>query len=187
MMLISVIICTYKRYELLRLAIESIAAQTAGREQFEVFIIGNDKTESEGIKKFVEDFSSELNIRSVIETETGLSNARNRGIKEAKGDYLWFLDDDAKANPDYIKHLKIVIFDINPDACGGSYYPFDITKKNKWYKDAYGTYKYPNLPRFAYEDEFLKGGKMIFKKNIFDNHVLFDKKLGMKGCNCAFD
>jgi GT2 family glycosyltransferase len=41
-----------------------------------------------------------------VETNQGLSYARNRGIAEAKGEILVFLDDDAFIGKDYLKNLE---------------------------------------------------------------------------------
>ncbi|MDD5362978.1 MAG: glycosyltransferase family 2 protein [Ignavibacteria bacterium] len=180
-MQVSVIICTYKRYELLRLAVDSLINQTASKDLFEVLIIENDIKESKEIKEITEYASKQINIRKTLEPSIGLSNARNKGIKEAKGGYLWFLDDDAKANPDYILNLNKIIDEIHPDVCGGPYFPFYLTDKPKWFKDEYGTNQYNNLPRMLNDNEYLSGGNIVFKNSFFNEYGFFDTSLGMKG------
>jgi glycosyltransferase involved in cell wall biosynthesis len=45
----------------------------------------------------------EVILRYVVEPEQGLSAARNKGIKEAKGDIIIYIDDDALVDSDYIR------------------------------------------------------------------------------------
>jgi glycosyltransferase involved in cell wall biosynthesis len=48
------------------------------------------------------------NLRYVFEAKLGLSAARNRGLFEARGDFVAFLDDDAVADPDWLEWLARV-------------------------------------------------------------------------------
>ena len=63
-----------------------------------------DHTESE-CQRFRETYPS-LNFHYVMEVKQGLSHARNRGIRESRGETLVFLDDDAFAEGDYLQRLS---------------------------------------------------------------------------------
>jgi glycosyltransferase involved in cell wall biosynthesis len=47
-------------------------------------------------------FAPGLPIRCVREEEPGLSNARNKGVAEAKGDYICWTDDDVVLDPQWL-------------------------------------------------------------------------------------
>lgn len=48
-----------------------------------------------------------------LDTNRGVSAARNRGIEEARGNYLWFADADDRVDPDLLQKVKESL-DINP-------------------------------------------------------------------------
>lgn len=89
--LISVIIPTYNRADLLREALQSLTKQTF--RSFEVII--SDDGSIDSTREVVEEFSSILNIQYIHQENFGrASRPRNIAIKNAIGQYLAFLDSD---------------------------------------------------------------------------------------------
>ncbi|MFA4646566.1 glycosyltransferase [Pyrococcus kukulkanii] len=86
---VSVIIPTYKRNELLKRAIDSVLDQ--GFDDFEVIIV--DGARSEETRELVRSYG-DGRIRYVPQKGRGIANARNLGVKKARGEYIAFLDDD---------------------------------------------------------------------------------------------
>ena len=88
---ISVIVPAYNEEKYLNNALNSLVEQTyAG---FEVIIINDGSTDETQkiIDKYCKNYS---NFRGIYQENSGVSAARNRGIKESKGDYIAFLDAD---------------------------------------------------------------------------------------------
>jgi glycosyltransferase involved in cell wall biosynthesis len=50
-------------------------------------------------------FRDALPLRMVAEPARGIPAARNRGIREARGDLVLFIDDDCEADPDWVERL----------------------------------------------------------------------------------
>src|SRR5688500_3500637 len=97
-MQVTVIICTRNRADQLRRTLESAAAvDTPEHVSWELLVVDNGSTDH--TPEVVESFSGRLPIRRVSEPEAGLSNARNRGVAEAKGDYICWTDDDVLIDP----------------------------------------------------------------------------------------
>lgn len=95
---ISVIICTRNRAACLRKALDSLADQNFPVDQFETLVIDNDSCDN--TKNTVADFQKRhpaMAVHYIHEPVLGLSKARNTGLKEALGDYVAYLDDDAIA------------------------------------------------------------------------------------------
>ncbi len=96
--LISVVIPTYNRAALLVPAIQSALAQTY--PHIEILVIDDGSTDEthEAVKDLIERTSSQggaaKQIRYIYQTNQGQSSARNRGIAEAQGDWIAFLDSD---------------------------------------------------------------------------------------------
>jgi hypothetical protein len=98
---ISVIICTHNpRQDYLKRVLEALREQTLQKDQWELLLIDN---ASEGTLAKHWDVSWHRLARHVREDELGLTPARLRGIVEARGDLLVFIDDDNLVDPDYLE------------------------------------------------------------------------------------
>lgn len=94
--LVSVIIPTYKRSEKLTRAIHSVLAQTY--ENLEVLVVNDNEPEDEytaQLKAQVKQYDHDTRFRLVMQKKhINGAVARNVGIRQAKGEYIAFLDDD---------------------------------------------------------------------------------------------
>ncbi len=116
---LSIIICTYNRADYLRDTLLSVLDTEAEPAKFEVLIIDNNSSdETEAVTQHFIDSYSQFSVRYIKETSQGLSHARNRGIAEAAGQVLLFLDDDISAHPSFIP-AWISFFQNHPQAAGG--------------------------------------------------------------------
>lgn len=105
-MVVSVIIPTYNRSHLIELTLDSFIRQNFRKEDFEIIISNNNSTDNteEVVKRFIEKNSS-FNLKYIVESRQGVHFARNSAAKLAKGEYLYFTDDDMIAEPDALKEL----------------------------------------------------------------------------------
>jgi glycosyltransferase involved in cell wall biosynthesis len=100
MVQISVIICTHNpRAEYLRRVLDALKAQTLPKDQWELLLIDNASKEPLAAKF---DLTWHPQGRHVREEELGLTPARLRGIKEARGADLVFVDDDNVLASDFL-------------------------------------------------------------------------------------
>lgn len=91
--IVSVIIPSYNRARFLGRAIQSILDQTY--RNFEILVIDDGSTD--GTRDVAESFGKV--VRYVYQPNSGVSAARNHGIRIARGDYLAFLDSDDEFLP----------------------------------------------------------------------------------------
>ena len=101
-MMLSVILCTYNRERYLYNVLHSLAVGTC--RDYEIVLVNNnstDGTEAE-CRRFQADHP-DVAFRYCIESQQGLSYARNRGIRESQGEVLVYVDDDALVNPEYLQ------------------------------------------------------------------------------------
>lgn len=99
-MLISVIIPLYNKANSIESTINSLICQTY--TDFEVVIINDGSTDNSlEIVSGIED----RRIRIINQQNAGVSAARNRGAKEAKSEYIFFLDADDYIYPDCLMVL----------------------------------------------------------------------------------
>ena len=133
--MLSIIVCTYNRDKYLYGALQCIAENGFPTEAYEIILVNNmsaDNTEAE-CQKFEHDYPN-VNFHYFVETNQGLSYARNRGIEESRGETLVFLDDDSYIQKDYLLNLRKQL-DAHPniDAFGGKIDPvFESGEAPKW-------------------------------------------------------
>jgi glycosyltransferase involved in cell wall biosynthesis len=177
---ISVVICTFNRAPLLEDAIVSLYEQTCDPALFEVLVVDNNSTDdtAERCERLMSRYPT---LRMVKETRTGLSHARNRGLEEARGCYIGYLDDDAKVPPHWIQQADRIIRELAPLAFGGPYVPYYNSPKPFWYKDAYGSREPAESTRWLQENESLTGNNMFFRRDVLEELGGFDPRLGMTG------
>lgn len=97
----SIIIPAWNEEDFVGAAVGALQAQDYPRNQFEIIVVDNNSTDgtAEAARKAGAD-------KVVKETEQGTNMARNRGVKEARGKMLAFLDADCIPPPDWLRHLE---------------------------------------------------------------------------------
>jgi glycosyltransferase involved in cell wall biosynthesis len=129
----------------------------------------------------------EVAFRYVVEPEQGLSAARNKGIKEAKGEMIIYVDDDALVDSDYIRtYAEHFAAHPNTMAAGGPIEPLYETQEPSWmspYTKALLTawMNYGDKVREYPKGRYPGGGNAAYRKVVFDQVGLFNTDLGRKG------
>ena len=100
-MLITVAICTLNRAELLRRTLESSAAMRVPPQlDWELVVVNNGCTDH--TDELIAAFAGRMAVRREFEPQRGVSNARNRAVDAARGDYIVWTDDDVIVNPAWL-------------------------------------------------------------------------------------
>src|SRR5262245_25758108 len=97
---LSIIVCTYNRYDMLPNAITSLLGQQVAPDSLEIIVVDNSPDQTAALN-FSTRLAYEPRIRYFIEPTPGLSNARNVGVGHSRSNLVAFLDDDAIAAPDW--------------------------------------------------------------------------------------
>lgn len=100
--MISIIMPVYNKYNYLTKSLNSIINQTY--KDFELIIV--DDGSSDGSEKLCDEFAKkDERIRVIHLKNSGVSNARNVGLDNAKGKYLQFIDSDDYISEDMLEKL----------------------------------------------------------------------------------
>lgn len=95
--MISVVIPLYNKEKQIAYTLQSVFEQTF--QDFEIVVVDDGSTDNsvEKVEKF-----DDSRIRLIHQTNAGVSAARNRGIEEARGELIAFLDADDEWMPEYL-------------------------------------------------------------------------------------
>jgi glycosyltransferase involved in cell wall biosynthesis len=97
-MLITVAICTFNRAESLRSTLDSLVAMPVPSDlAWEIVVVNNNSTDH--TDDVICEYTGRLPVRREFEPQAGKSNALNRAIDVAKGDYIVWIDDDVLVDP----------------------------------------------------------------------------------------
>ena len=129
-MIFSVVIPCYNCVKTLEATVNSVRA--CGLTDYEILLI--DDGSSDGTAKLCDTLCVRYpELRCVHQENAGVSAARNRGIDEAQGEYLWFVDADDTVDEGSLADAAKVAEEQKPDMLifGMS---FDFYHKGKVYR-----------------------------------------------------
>jgi glycosyltransferase involved in cell wall biosynthesis len=125
-------------------------------------------------------------VRVVREEELGLSNARNRAIAEARGDYVIFMDDDETADPDWLRAYERLVDAHRPDAFGGRIRVLFEDARPAWLRDELLGFlgelnRAERVVPLTDPYTSFYGGNFGLRRTVCDRVGGFDAMLGRKG------
>lgn len=100
---ISIIMPCYNCETLIDETLESLEQQTC--KEFEVICVNDGSKDQTADKLEAWKAKNAFSMKVIHQENGGVSRARNRGIQEATGEYLMFLDSDDMYHPEYVKLL----------------------------------------------------------------------------------
>ncbi len=210
-LLVSVVICTHNRARYLRETIRSLASQTLRRECFEILVVDNASTD-ETRCTVLEELSHVKNIRYIYEPVLGLAHARNTGWRNAKGQYVAYLDDDGLACQTWVERIVEAFATVNPapGCVGGRVDPIWESPPPAWISDDLASLlavvNWSHRPIFLSGEQYLAGVNMAFprallaeldgfhpgvdrlgKKLLSNGDILIERLLEAKGYGIFYD
>lgn len=170
--MISIIIPVYNVSQYLNGCVQSVVNQYY--KDFECVLI--DDGSSDGSEIICDQWEQkDSRIKVIHQSNQGVSKARNRGIAEAQGEYITFIDSDDWIDPNYLNELfqPIEKYDVDLVVCGLQQHYTDGTSKNYSYKT--GIINIEQQETNAFTDinkKFLFFGPYIklYKRTIIQKH-----------------
>lgn len=183
---LSVIVPIYNVEEYLENCIESILNQTF--KDFELILV-NDGSTDNSLYICYEYMSKDNRIKVIDKDNGGVSSARNRGIKIAKGEYIAFVDPDDDIESNMYEELMNRITKYNVDIVISSFKYVDLIKNNTIYqkiwsktekvidKDEIKNEIFYDLLSFKEGYGIYNPVNKIYRKDILlKNNIIFDEK-----------
>ncbi len=197
-MQLSVVLSTWNRAHLLGDSLRALAAQEVPPGlAWEIVVVDNNSTDATPrvVAEFAEAFarrSPAVPIRRVFEPAQGLSHARNRGVREARGAIVAFSDDDVLPASDWVAAIPAAMDRWSADGVGGRILPrFEgPTPPPAWLTGNRRLMR--QLALMDWEESALLarplqpnpqvwGANMAFRREVFDRVGEFDPRRGPSG------
>lgn len=187
---ISIIIPVYNVEKYIRQCLESVINQTY--KNLEIIVV-NDGTKDSSIK-IVEEYLNDKRIKIINQNNQGLSSARNKGLNEANGEYVFFLDSDDWLEKDAIENLEKGL-EKEIEIISANFYSYDEIKKVR--NTNFLNLKYNQIENGKklllneleivvwnklYNTSFLKKNNLFFLENIIheDEHFTYECYMSAK-------
>jgi len=189
--MITATISTYNREHYLPQVLDSLKRQTLFKDLFEIILVDNNSPGN--TKEIAMSFKAknpDIAFEYYLERNQGLSYGRNRGIKEASGKYVTFIDDDAFLADDYLEVIYNY-FEANTGvvAIGSKillHYESVIPDwENKYLNSLLGYFNIGDEVKRFPKSDYPRGSNMSFKTSVFEKVGGFNVELGRKGGNLA--
>ena len=165
---------------MLRGVLTDLMSQKVADDVHEILVVDNASTDDtrEVVEKLARTYSS---LYYIHEPVLGLSCARNRGWRVARGAYVAYVDDDCRIPREWVAVAADIVTTVRPGAFGGPYYACYDTEKPRWFKDSYESHVQGDTAGPLADNECLDGMNMVFRRGILEELGGFDSRLGMQG------
>ncbi|MDB4870305.1 MAG: glycosyl transferase family 2 [Gemmatimonadales bacterium] len=181
---ISVVICTWNRGRLLRKTLEQMTRLIIPPGAvWELVVVNNNS--SDDTDSVLREFEGKLPVVRLFEPTAGKSYAANLAVREAKGEYIVWTDDDVLVEPDWLQ-AYVTAFAMWPDASvfGGAIDPWFEQTPPRWLEEvfrqveeAYAALDYGPTGLAMTHESYPFGANMALKRSA---HLMqpFDTRLG---------
>ncbi|MFK4069048.1 glycosyltransferase family 2 protein [Streptomyces sp. NPDC029674] len=180
----TVVICVYTedRWEDILAAVSSVRAQSL--TALETLLVVDHNVSL--LARLTKEYKETEDVRVLANAgPRGLSAGRNTGIAASRGDIIAFLDDDAVAERDWLRHFAEAFEDPRVLAVGGRTMPaWESGRRPRWFPEEFDwvvgcTYK--GLPRGRVRVRNVLGGNASFRRTAFDAAGGFATGIGRDG------
>ncbi len=173
---VTVVIPVYNTQQFIEECVLSIRNQTLNSARIEILLINDGSIDKSG--EICERLSKQFKeVRYICKENSGVSDTRNNGIKQAQGKYIMLLDSDDYLSEETIENL-VTFFDAHYDEVDLVTYPIYWDRNGK--KSLHGRYsgsKYDkgtavyDLEEYPYLNQSTVN---IIFKNEFEENLLYD-------------
>lgn len=184
--LLTIIVPVYNVERYLEQCIQSLLAQDIPQIDYEILLINDGSTDkSFEIAKRYKD--THENIILLTQENKGQAAVRNRGVKNANGEYIMFVDSDDMLLPNVLKNIIITAKEYNLDVCAYKMVCYDSKgnmhdaacqpfSSNKVYDGKYAIMHGADIGSsciYLYKHKFLIENNLKFLEGIYHEDVEF--------------
>lgn len=168
---VSIIVPVYNEESNIKFLIESLLNLNYPKHKYEIIIVDNNSKD-----KTVEIIKEFQQVRCLFEKKQSSCISRNKGIREAKGNILAFIDGDCIPDKDWLRNAVIHILNRDVDIVAGQIVP-SINFPSKLIEIYQSVIVREERRKNSKQQKICAGGNMIVKKKIFKKIGYFEEKL----------
>lgn len=184
----SFITCTYNREKYLGQTLKSVCEQTFSAGDYEILVIDNNSTD--GTADVCQEYRLKYPDRQFHcfkEMNQGFSFALNRGIREAKGEYIIYVDDDETVEPEHLERLNNRLEEY-PEAvlAASPVVPVYENGEPRWMsyftqRLIGGWFDRGNKVKVLDANHYPGTGHTVIKRELYQKYGYYNTELGRKG------
>ena len=160
--LISVIVPIYNVDQYLEQCLSSLAMQSL--KDIEVLLIDDGSTDDSASK--INKFINDKNVLYIKQKNSGVSVARNRGLREATGDYVFFVDSDDFYFQNTLKEFEKLLLENYYDLV---FFGYEISNDNNRHNDFAVIQNANNVPKDNIKNVLLES--LLSTKNNLEGYI----------------
>jgi glycosyltransferase involved in cell wall biosynthesis len=184
---VTVAVCTRDRAANLAVCLEALSALDYPADRLEILVVDNAPAD-DSTRRLVAAYSG---VRYVCEPRPGLDRARNRAIRESRGEIIAYTDDDVRVDSGWVRAIATAFGEEPHAMCvTGLVVPDALDTRAQLLFEQYGgfgrgfrrrVYRVPpgdSAARwYGGTGRFGTGANMAFRRTFFEQHGLFDPAL----------
>jgi glycosyltransferase involved in cell wall biosynthesis len=172
--LVSVVIAAYNMANYLPMAIESVLTQTY--ENVEILVVDDGSTDA--TEACMQGFLQHPKVKYIRQANQGQAVAKNRGVREAAGEFVAFLDADDTWVSDKLE-LQMRVFS-GVDKVGVVYSKFYfVDPEGKIIRESVEELRRGKISGPLLVSNFIGFGTTVVRKSCFDRLGYFNEEIGM--------
>jgi glucosyl-dolichyl phosphate glucuronosyltransferase len=179
---LSIVVCTYQRPDHLARLLGALKKQTVAPKEYEIVAVDNEASPNPQVMTICNSAEyKELVLHYFHHARAGISSARNRGVQEARAEWVAFLDDDVIPPPEWVSRELAIIASSKVEIFGGPGTPFYTSTPPKWFKDSYAGLKTDLEPHWRSKNKPLAGFNFTCRKELIIRLGGFSEDFGYVG------
>lgn len=168
--LLSIIVIAHNEEKMLPLCLDSLMGLDYPKDKLEIVVVDNNSTDR------TKDIIKKYPVKYAFEKKKGRASARTKGIKEASGKFIAFIDADCIADKNWIKNLVKGFTGDDIGGCGGKTLAYQLKTWVQKYIDSLEIYSHKYaLDKAICSLPFLFTNNAIFRFDVLDKVGLFDE------------
>lgn len=192
-MFFSIIIPMYNSQQYITQCLDSLLCQSMS--DFEVVVVNDGSNDKSGdiVSSYV---ANDSRIRLITQANSGQSKARNRGLRESRGQYVIYLDsDDFVVKQDFLEKVKGMIDDTNAEVVMYKYVKYYDGENSRFDKCHYSfsgtegiTSPEKLMPLLAQADAYYASAwsKSVKRDLLINNNIFFDENLSCEDIDWGY-